>query len=311
MFFILKCKVVNCSFKTHSNSSVISCTNIDNFRSLSNYTVPESIYFPNKTLLYNFGFDGETTTSGSSIDGVNFQLPGDPPLVNYTGFLKSDDMCPNRGFDHKIEDYCACTQVIDIGHLINGSLVELVLSNRLVDADKNESGGSAYPVHLHGHSFYIIKIGYPDYSITNNVFETANDDIECIDSMGEACPKYFITVDDQSNVMKQAVRWRNMTMPLDMVKQNKRFATKDTVVVPFGGYTAIRFIVDNPGWWFLHCHIEIHQLSGMAAVVAELPNEMLLTTQSIQGSQASSMHLGSSSLMIVTALLAVISITCM
>ena len=61
--------------------------------------------------------------------------------------------------------------------------------------------------------------------------------------MVEACPKYFITVDDQSNVMKQAVRWRNITMPLDIVEQNKRFARKDTVVVPFGGYTVIRFIL--------------------------------------------------------------------
>ena len=40
-------------------------------------------------------------------------------------------------------------------------------------------------------------------------------------------------------------------------------------MVPFGGYTTIRFVVDNPGWWFFHCHIEIHQLEGMAAVVKE------------------------------------------
>ena len=44
--------------------------------------------------------------------------------------------------------------------------------------------------------------------------------------------------------------------------------------MPFGGYTVIWFIVDNPRWWFFHCHIEIHQLEGMSAVVRELPNEL-------------------------------------
>jgi len=48
-------------------------------------------------------------------------------------------------------------------------------------------------------------------------------------------------------------------------------AQKDTVtvLVPYGGYTVIRFVVDNPGWWLLHHHIEIHQLEGMAVVIKE------------------------------------------
>ena len=25
----------------------------------------------------------------------------------------------------------------------------------------------------------------------------------------------------------------------------------------------------NPGYWFLHCHIEVHQLEGMAVVINE------------------------------------------
>ena len=44
---------------------------------------------------------------------------------------------------------------------------------------------------------------------------------------------------------------------------------KDTVIVPVGGYVVIRFRADNPGWWFLHCHIEPHQLEGMSMVVRE------------------------------------------
>ena len=55
---------------------------------------------------------------------------------------------------------------------------------------------------------------------------------------------------------------------------------KDTVIVPYGGYVVIRFVVDNPGWWFFHCHIEIHQTEGMAAVVTELPDEINYHQQS-------------------------------
>ena len=44
---------------------------------------------------------------------------------------------------------------------------------------------------------------------------------------------------------------------------------KDTVMVPAGGYVVINFLSDNPGYWFLHCHIEVHQLQGMALIVNE------------------------------------------
>ena len=47
---------------------------------------------------------------------------------------------------------------------------------------------------------------------------------------------------------------------------------KDTVLVPAGGYAVVYFRSNNPGYWFLHCHIEVHQLEGMAVVINEAPN---------------------------------------
>lgn len=41
---------------------------------------------------------------------------------------------------------------------------------------------------------------------------------------------------------------------------------KDTVTVPDGGYTIVRFVADNPGYWLFHCHIEYHVEVGMALV---------------------------------------------
>ena len=46
------------------------------------------------------------------------------------------------------------------------------------------------------------------------------------------------------------------------------------MIVPVGGYVVIRFRADNPGWWFLHCHIEPHQLEGMSMVVREGTREI-------------------------------------
>ncbi|KAI8016689.1 Laccase-4 [Camellia lanceoleosa] len=55
---------------------------------------------------------------------------------------------------------------------------------------------------------------------------------------------------------------------------------RNTVGVPSGGWTAIRFKADNPGVWFIHCHLEVHTTWGlkMAFVVdnGKGPNETLL-----------------------------------
>ncbi|XP_072954700.1 laccase-4-like [Typha angustifolia] len=54
---------------------------------------------------------------------------------------------------------------------------------------------------------------------------------------------------------------------------------RNTVGVPAGGWVAIRFRADNPGVWFMHCHLEVHTSWGlkMAWLVLDgsLPNQKL------------------------------------
>ncbi|XP_076946946.1 laccase-2-like [Bidens hawaiensis] len=54
---------------------------------------------------------------------------------------------------------------------------------------------------------------------------------------------------------------------------------RNTVGVPAGGWVAIRFRADNPGVWFMHCHIEIHLSWGLrmawAVMDGKLPNQKL------------------------------------
>ncbi|KAL1899946.1 hypothetical protein Cpir12675_001167 [Ceratocystis pirilliformis] len=49
---------------------------------------------------------------------------------------------------------------------------------------------------------------------------------------------------------------------------------RDTVVVWPNGNVVLRFVADNPGVWFFHCHIEWHVTAGLAATFVEAPLEL-------------------------------------
>lgn len=42
---------------------------------------------------------------------------------------------------------------------------------------------------------------------------------------------------------------------------------KDTFGVPDLGFAVLRFVADNPGYWFFHCHVSAHAEEGMAVVI--------------------------------------------
>ncbi|PSS32655.1 Laccase-7 like [Actinidia chinensis var. chinensis] len=40
--------------------------------------------------------------------------------------------------------------------------------------------------------------------------------------------------------------------------------TRNTIGVPVGGWAVIRFLANNPGIWFMHCHLDVHLPWGLA-----------------------------------------------
>jgi len=46
---------------------------------------------------------------------------------------------------------------------------------------------------------------------------------------------------------------------------------RDTVMIPPGASATLRFVADNPGVWFFHCHIEWHLEAGLAVELIEAP----------------------------------------
>ncbi|CAM0958434.1 unnamed protein product [Alopecurus aequalis] len=53
---------------------------------------------------------------------------------------------------------------------------------------------------------------------------------------------------------------------------------RNTALVPIYGWMAIRFVANNPGVWFLHCHMEKHVSSGMALALVVENGHTLETT---------------------------------
>ncbi|KAL3859684.1 hypothetical protein ACJMK2_009892 [Sinanodonta woodiana] len=92
------------------------------------------------------------------------------------------------------------------------------------------NGEGNHPMHLHGHQFYVLGMKKLNTSIRRH-------EIEEMDAK-DLLPRNYDT----------AIK-------------------KDTVLVPDGGYTIIRFHAENPGFWLFHCHVEFHMVMGLALVI--------------------------------------------
>ena len=254
-----RCKAVNCPFKNFHNSYGIDCINVGDFQLLlrtpddklpgAYATKADHLFF------FNLNFEGESFTS--AINGRNFLLPPYPPLTQNQEFESNAKIC-NRSVNCSITNTdCLCTQIVRINY---NETVQFVVS--AVGQFLN-----AHPLHLHGHTFHVVKIGYPSYYGDNNVVNTVNSDIVCDDPTRENDTDNGVSDCSNSRSKCTAPSWRTATGP--ELSMNATTPRKDTLIIPAGGYIVINFISDNPGTWFMHCHIEPHQLEGMALVVEE------------------------------------------
>ncbi|KAL0106109.1 hypothetical protein PUN28_016084 [Cardiocondyla obscurior] len=99
----------------------------------------------------------------------------------------------------------------------------------LVLIDEGVPFEANHPFHLHGYQFRVVAMK----------------------KLGDNT-----TVDEVKELDRQGLIHRKL----------KRAPLKDTVTVPDGGYTIVRFYADNPGYWLFHCHIEFHADIGMSLI---------------------------------------------
>ena len=262
-----KCRAFNCPFEDYPPSYNISCTHVHEINSLfamDESELPDHVQVDDDKgkVFLNFGFEGVRQTS--AINARNMKLPS-KPLSLLTSSQRKD--IKGKEFCTRLDDAsicksnakaailpeCTCTHVKEIN---TDRSIQMVFSAVGPDPTNTENVLFAHPVHLHGHYFHVVDIQFGKYNESGRLIE-GNTNITCGDDQTELC-----------NVPS----WANEETDYSYGKSGKirQFSPqKDTVLIPAGGYAVVYFKANNPGYWFLHCHIEVHQLEGMGVVISE------------------------------------------
>ena len=255
-----RCTAINCPFGEYPRENYTDCIHLNNLTALVPSENPPDLYRPANLHFFNFGFEGNSDTS--AINGRNFRLPATPYQTYPDQFdedqLPGSDRSCSRCTNGSSAESCECTYLQTIPTSQNVEDCETVMFV-LSAVGSGTNNDFSHPIHLHGHSFYVVHVEHGNY--TDGVLTGNSLDITC-----------------QNDAKCRDPNWASEFNPLNRLRQYENVnkgklvanrIRKDTVIVPAGGYVIISFLADNPGYWFLHCHIESHQLEGMSVIIQE------------------------------------------
>ena len=282
-----QCRMMNCPWKIHSAYN-LNCTYVDSLRLL--LPSPEDILpkaVPDEEIFFQFGLEG--VAGLSSVNGRRSRVPSVPPRLTvdsqefqeiydqeYCKDTDNPDLCYNVVQNTSNPD-CWCV------HMRNLTYKN---SYRFVLTEAGPRGSFSHPIHLHGHSFYVVKIGLPDINETTGFLDCFSTDIKCTTNppvercayvnnseLTYTCPATE-WADGKKYTYPSATTDGNIPNTTNSNKIDPQTPRKDTIIVPAGGYAIIDIVADNPGIWFMHCHVESHLAEGMAVVFNEAdPNQ--------------------------------------
>lgn len=235
------CKVFNCPFKLFPVKEYMECITADKVDSIEPtqlQRVPNTKQF--KEYFFNFEFPG---TSKAAINGKQFLQPTFSALTQPNSISTPCNISCGG---------CKCTNSINLNH---NDTVHFVLTNM------GTGKGWGHPVHLHGHSFELLKMGFPTYERISGNITTENEEIRCISRRNYVNGGDYCTSSTWSDPS-----WANGNAPgLNLVNP----PLKDTVVIPRGGYVVIRIRANNPGLWLLHSLCDYQTSYGMSLMLNE------------------------------------------
>lgn len=173
----------------------------------------------------------------SMVNGVVFKDPEVPFLLsnNHSNECRYPVECEQAG-------KTVCPHSVHINQFDKPTRFVLSSINEQNKIEPNVT----HPIHIHGRQYFIAKIGYPEHDKDGNL-KAQNKDLK----MSKCGP----------------AEWRNG--PPGDISVTRTTVRKDTVIIPTGGYVVVDFIQDNPGYWYLHCHMSWHLNKGMSIVVAQ------------------------------------------
>ena len=178
------CFAINCPFKRFPSSYKIQCVPLHELNLLEPITDENKLPDVNTTdeLFFNFGFEGDGSTS--AINGRNFVFPSTPLQLESNRQSDLPTLCDKNTSTcdserRLVTPNCLCTQSFDIDEKKTYRFVFTAIGP---DRTDNTNWNFAHPIHLHGHSFHVAKIGFGKYNSSTERIMSASDDITCVDN---------------------------------------------------------------------------------------------------------------------------------
>uniref|UniRef100_A0A915DBR7 Multicopper oxidase n=1 Tax=Ditylenchus dipsaci TaxID=166011 RepID=A0A915DBR7_9BILA len=224
-----KCWIFNCPFQPLPVHTQYSCLPVDQLEVDDSSKHMEMDILSKKIHLAGYEEHFLSIDPNTDMDGYIKHLPKKP------GLAKGQ---PCECFYHK--------------RFRLGNIVQLTVYNMGTTGGKVISGKGipkifrTVSMHVHGTHFYVVKMGFPSRS--EDYYVTAmNPDLPC------------------HNLLKGCLdlKWGNSSWLYgNLPGMRRRPSLRDTVIVPFGGYTVIRFRARNAGWWMLESCNTLHNDGG-------------------------------------------------
>lgn len=220
-------------------------------------------------LLYDIYEETDPTKrlSTPQINSLSFRAPPIPLLVNHRP-LKSEN-CSSEGVrrGHCTADFCECLHVLQVSI---GAVVDLVLIG------EGPANGTSQVVHLHGFKFWVLSqvaaedVPTPTMTTTTTTTTTTtpspngdSEDSADIPLVGDELVSDELVGDEYLS--------RDKVMQLDTEGKLKRYVldpvAKDTVTIPPGGYTIVRIVAENPGFWMLESQVLFNAMAGQSLIL--------------------------------------------
>ncbi|XP_053386681.1 uncharacterized protein LOC123538503 [Mercenaria mercenaria] len=232
-----RCTVVNCPFDKYPNWN---CIHADEVRAISNNDpAPEPTSGKFKEFFVSLGFAvADDYAIMGHMNGVSLKLP---PVSALTQPTEVTGIC-DESHNCTPDKFCSCIRPlnVDFGDVVQ---INFFSAGRLNIV--------SHPIHVHGYSFHVVKVGYGHKNASYPNYGT-NENIHCPTDL---C---------YNNMTWANQSWSDGNIPgVDL----RRAPRKDTITVPAGGYVVIRFVADNPGLWYIHCHQEYHAQKGLGLLL--------------------------------------------
>jgi len=143
---------------------------------------------------------------------------------------------PNVSYANQLRQSVNISDPPQVFEVLEGEVVQIILQNQ-----KLFSTCFGHPWHVHGHSFHVVGHG----------------------------PDKYDPVKDHALIEDNVKNKRKMQFRDTVMTNGDQTSGVEEVGPAYCGWTAIRFVANNPGVWLSHCHVTPHMLMGKRFVIWE------------------------------------------